>query len=204
VADNTAQNSFHYLPSYPPDSHHYSVVVYLRERISSLVVAAAAAKFSSHVIYGRGADSHIQVSSQPWESRWPQLGRCRGFIVNVPRTSNGLCGSYNLISAHSQQEIMTATVLHGELWLHFTNRKTDILLVHAYNMHALFGRSNYGQNCAYYNQIFTVLHILNSTNPSFLLTDSTICVNVLTDFACSIKHRKQVRNTLQYALVKSC
>ena len=35
--------------------------------------------------------------------------------------------------------------------------KLACLLVRVYNMHPLFERGNNGQNCAYYNQIFTVV-----------------------------------------------
>jgi len=60
-------------------------------------------RFSSHVICGRVADSNIQASPLLWESRRPQHGRCPGLIskINVPKTSNGLCSSCNLISALS-------------------------------------------------------------------------------------------------------
>jgi len=70
-------------------------------------------RLSSHVICGRHAVSNLQVSPQPFRSRRPQHDSCCGLTINVPRTSNGLRSSCNLVSANSQQERMTATVLHG-------------------------------------------------------------------------------------------
>ena len=108
-------------------------------------------RLSSHCICGRGADSNLQAFPQPCESRQPQHGRYCGLNINVPRTSNGLYGSCNLILAHSHREIMTATVLYGELWHHFTNRKPTYLLVYVHNAYHLFERDNNSQNCAYFN-----------------------------------------------------
>jgi len=49
--------------------------------------------------------------------------------------------------------------LHGELWPHFTIRKTDMLIFHEYNTHPVFERGNNGQACAYCTQDFMVLFV---------------------------------------------
>ena len=123
-----------------------------------------------------GMGEQLAVTAVPRTSSWPirQLKLCL-CAVSIKQQ----------LQKPTTERVLLAD-LHVELWsLFVTSGKLADLSVHVYNMHPDFERGNCGENCAYYNGIFTVCDCTWSV--TFLQSDIK-CVSLYEIFMFSCLH----------------
>ena len=120
---------------------------------------------SAHLCCTACAYNHFLLS--PWRTARGGEGES-SWLSHQCLECQSQCGSWNLTFVCCQRqataiqrptsEWVLLADLHVELQsLFVTSGKLAGWSVHVYNTHPDFERGNYGENCAYYNQVFTVI-----------------------------------------------